>query len=164
VVDLWLRLCLVEDGGSRARQALDALKTLGTPKPREEMRLHTAVGASLRDAPEMEAAFTRALDIAQTLDDSEYQLRALRGLSFYNAWANHPRGALSFAQRFHELATSGTNQSDRLFGERMLGSSKHFWATMSVHGAIANKCSPIRAAADLGQPAVRFQDVIRFQT
>jgi predicted ATPase/DNA-binding winged helix-turn-helix (wHTH) protein len=162
-VPLWLRLSLLEECGSRARQALGALKTLGKPKPREEMRLHTAVGASLRDAPEMEAAFTRALDIAQTLDDSEYQLRALRGLSFYNAWANHPRAALSFAQRFHELATRGTNQSDRLFSERMLGSSKHFLGDHVGARRHLEQVLTRYAAADLGQPAVRFQDVIRFQ-
>jgi predicted ATPase/DNA-binding winged helix-turn-helix (wHTH) protein len=162
-VPLWLRLSLLEECGSRARQALGALNTLGTPKPREEMRLHTAVGASLRDAPEMEAAFTRALDIAEALDDSEYQLRALRGLSFYNSWANHPRAALSFAQRFNELATGGTNQSDRLFGERMLGSSKHFLGDHVGARRHLEQVLTRYAAADLGQPAARLQDVIRFQ-
>ena len=162
-VPLWLRLSLLEECGSRARQALGALKTLGTPNPREEMRLHTAVGTSLRDPPEMEAAFMRALDIARTLDDSEYQLRALRGLSFYNTWANHPGAALAFAQRFHELAASGTNQSDRLLGERMLGLSKHF---LGDHVGARRHLEQVLAryeAADLGQPAVRLQDVIRFQ-
>jgi predicted ATPase/DNA-binding winged helix-turn-helix (wHTH) protein len=160
---LWLRLSLLEECGSRARHALGALKTLGTSKPREEMRLHAAVGTSLRDPPEMEAAYTKALDIARTLDDSEYQLRALRGLSFCNAWANQPSAALSFAQRFHELAASGTNQSDRLFGERMLGSSKHF---LGDHVGARRHLEEILAqyeAADLGQPAARLQDVIRFQ-
>ena len=32
-----------------------------------------------------------------------------------------------------------------------------------MHGAIWSKCSTRYAAIDLGQPAVRFHDVIRFQ-
>jgi hypothetical protein len=124
-VPLWLCLSLLEECGSRARQALGALETLGTSDPREDMRLHTALGASLPDAPEMEAAFTRVLDIAETLGDSEYQLRALRGLYYHSVWTNQFRPALSLAQRFYNLAASRSNQSDRLVGERMLGTAKY---------------------------------------
>ena len=52
-VPLWMRLSLLEECGSRAKQALGALGSAGTPDPREEMRLHAALGASIPDAPEM---------------------------------------------------------------------------------------------------------------
>ncbi|MEA2808857.1 MAG: hypothetical protein QOJ17_2998 [Rhodospirillaceae bacterium] len=162
-VPLWLRLSLLEECGSRARQALGALETLGTSDPREEMRLHTALGASLSGAPEMEAAFTRALDIAETLDDSEYQLRALRGLYYYNTWTNRFGAALSFAQGFYNLATSRSNQSDRLIGERILGTAKHFLGDLVGARRHLEQALARYAATDLGQPAVRLQDVIRFQ-
>ena len=69
-VPLWMRLSLLEECRSRAKQALGALGTGGTPDPREEMRLHAALGASTPEAPEMGAAFTKALDIAESLGDS----------------------------------------------------------------------------------------------
>jgi predicted ATPase/DNA-binding winged helix-turn-helix (wHTH) protein len=163
-VPLWLRLSLLEECGSRVRQALRALSTLGASNSREEMRLHAALGASLPSAPEMEASFTRVLDIAETLDDPEYQLRALRGLYFHNTRTTHYRAAFSFAQRFHKLVASRTNQSDRIIGERMLGSAKYFLGDLAGARSDLEQALTRYAAADLGQPTVRFQDIIRFQT
>jgi predicted ATPase len=162
-VPLWLRLSLLEECGSRARQALGALETLGTSDPREEMRLQTALGASLPDTPEMAAAFTKVLDIAETLGDSEYQLRALRGLYFHSVWTNQFRPALSFAQRFYDLAMSRSNQSDRLVGERMLGTAKYNLADLVGARRHLEQVLSSYSATDLGQSAVRFHDVIRFQ-
>jgi len=162
-VPLWLRLSLLEECGSHAKQALGALEGMGTSDPREEMRLHTAIGASLPGGPEMEVAFARTLDIAKTLDDSEYQLRALRGLYFYNTRNNRFRSALSFAQRFRELATSRADHRDRIFGERMLGSAKYFLGDLAGARGHLEQVLTRYEATDLGQPAVRFQDVIRFQ-
>jgi predicted ATPase len=42
-VPLWMRLSLLEECGSRARQALGALETRGSRDPRVEMRLHAAL-------------------------------------------------------------------------------------------------------------------------
>ena len=71
------------------------------------MRLHAALGASTSEAPEMGAAFTKALAIAESLGDTEYQLRALWGLYFYHTGSSRYRAALPFAQRFHDLAARG---------------------------------------------------------
>jgi predicted ATPase/DNA-binding winged helix-turn-helix (wHTH) protein len=162
-VPLWLRLSLFQECGSRTAQALGALEALGTTDPREVMRLHTALGASLPTPPEMAAAFTRVLDIAQTLDDSEYQLRALRGLYFFNTWTNRFRAALSFAQRFYDLASRRSNQSDRLVGERMLGTAKYMLGDLVGARRHLEQVLTRYSATDLGQAAVRFHDVIRFQ-
>jgi predicted ATPase len=75
-VPLWMRLSLLEECRSRARQALGALGSDGTRDPREEMRLYAALGASTSEAPELGAAFAKALAIAESLGDSEYQLSA----------------------------------------------------------------------------------------
>jgi len=162
-VPLWLRLSLLDECGSRARQALGALETLGTSDPREEMRLHAALGASLPDAPEMAASFTRVLDIAETLGDREYRLRALRGLYFHSVSTNQFRAALSFAQRFYNLATSRSNQSDRLVGERMLGTAKYNLSDLVGARRHLEQVLTVYSATDLRQAAVRFHDVIRFQ-
>ena len=49
-VPLWMRLSLLEECRSRVKQALGALETGGTRDPREEMRLHAALGASTPEA------------------------------------------------------------------------------------------------------------------
>jgi len=125
-VPLWMGLSLVGERGSRAKQALDTLGTGGTRNPREEMRLHDALGVSATEAGEMGAAFTKELDIAERLGDREYQLRALHGLYFYHSGSGRYRHALQSAQRFYDLAASGPNQNARLLGERMVGAAKHF--------------------------------------
>jgi len=127
------------------------------------MRLQTALGASLPNAPEMGAAFTRVLDIAKTLDDSEYQLRALRGLYFHSVRTNQFRAALPFAEGFCNLATSGSNQSDRLVGERMLGTVKYYLGDLVGARRHLEQVLVGNSATDLGRAAVRFDDVIRFQ-
>jgi hypothetical protein len=53
----WMRLSLLKECRSRAKQALGVLRTGGTRSPREEMRLRAALGASTPEAPEMGAAF-----------------------------------------------------------------------------------------------------------
>src|SRR6266404_3867576 len=121
-----MRLSLLKECRSRAKQALSALGTAGTLDPREEMRLHAALGASTPEAPEMGAAFTKVLDIAENLGDTDYQLRALRGLYFDHIGNSRYRAALPFAQKFHDLATSRSDPSDQLFGKRMMGVAKHF--------------------------------------
>jgi predicted ATPase/DNA-binding winged helix-turn-helix (wHTH) protein len=126
-VPLWMRLSLLEECRSHAKQALGVIGAQGVQDPREEMRLYAALGASTSQAPEMGAAFTKALEIAESLGDFEHRLRALSGLYFYHTGSARYRAALPFAQRFHDLATSGLDPNDRLIGERMLGAAKHFF-------------------------------------
>jgi predicted ATPase/DNA-binding winged helix-turn-helix (wHTH) protein len=162
-VPVWLGLSLLEECGSRARQALGALEILRTSDPHEEMRLHAALGASLPDAPEMAAAFTKALDLAKTLDDSEYQLRALRGLYYSSVWRNQFRAGFAFAQSFHELATSKTNQSDRPLGERMLGISKYFLGDVVGARRHLEQGLTLSAVTSPQHQAGRFRDILRSQ-
>ena len=62
------------------------------------MRLYAALGASTSQAPEMGAAFTKALEIAERLGDADCQLRALSGLNFYHTGSSRYRAALPFAR------------------------------------------------------------------
>src|SRR5580704_5262308 len=74
-VPLWMRLSLLKECGSRAKQALGALGTGGTRDPREEMRLYDALGktpsASTAEAIEIGEALTNALAIAESLGYTE---------------------------------------------------------------------------------------------
>ena len=163
-VPLWMRLSLVEECRRRAKQAFGALGTGGTLDPREEMRLHAALGASTPEAGEMGAAFTKVLDTAERLGDTEYQLRALRGLYFYHTGSSRYRVALPFAQMFHDLAMRGSDPNDRLFGERMMGVAKHFLGDQISARRHLELVLTHYAGADHGRDVIRFQDVIRFGT
>ena len=157
-VPLWIQLSLLEECRSRAQQAIDALGTSGNRGQREEMRLYAALGASTSQAPEMGAAFAKALEIAERLGDAEGQLRALSGLNFYHTGSGRYRAALPFAQRFHDLATRESDLYDRLFGERMMGVAKHF-----LGDQIGARRHLTRALTHY--PAIDpRRDIIRFQT
>ncbi len=156
-VPLWIRLSLLKESGDRAKQALTALRTAGTRDPREEMRLHAALGASTPETPEMGAAFTKVLDLAESLGDTDYQLRALRGLYFDHMGNSRYRAALPLAQKFLDLAMSGSDPSDRLFGERMLGVAKHFVGEQISARRHLEQVLTHDALTDHRQDVIRFQ-------
>ncbi len=76
--------------------------------------------------PEIGAAGTKALEIAESLGDAEYQLRSLWGLWNFHINSGQHRFALTLAQRFHALAASRPDPNDRLIGERMIGTSQYY--------------------------------------
>jgi len=130
-VPLWMRLLLLKECRGRAEQALAALGTGASRDVRHEMKLHAAVGALLTNSrgsnsPEIGVAYTRALEIAESLDDAEYRLRALWGLWACHSASGRHRVALELAQRFHALAAERPDPNDRLSGEGMIGVSQHY--------------------------------------
>ena len=103
-VPLWMHLSLMEECRSRVERALAALGAEEGQDLRHEMKLHAALGASLMypevlTVPEIGAAFTKALEIAESLDDSEYQLRALWGLWFFHTASGRYRVALAICAK-----------------------------------------------------------------
>ena len=156
-VPLWMRLSLLEECRSRAKQALGALGIGGARDPREEMRLHAALGASTPEGPEMGEALTKALDIAESLGDSEYQLRALRGMCFYHTGRNRFRAALPFAQKFHDLAARVADPRDQLFSERMMGVVKYFLGDQVSARRHLERVLTHYVPTDHGRDVIRFQ-------
>src|SRR5260370_927025 len=81
-VPLWVHLSLREECRSRVEGALSG--PAESRDARRNMQLNTALGAALfvmkGSSPEMLAAFTSAFEIAESLDDADYRLRALCGL------------------------------------------------------------------------------------
>ena len=121
-------MSLLEECRGRVERALAALGAGASRDARREMKLHAALGASLiytRGAavPEIGAAWTRALEIAESLDDAEYQLRALWGLWVFHTASGRHRAALALAQRFHASggeATRPERSADRRADDRRL--------------------------------------------
>jgi predicted ATPase/DNA-binding winged helix-turn-helix (wHTH) protein len=154
---LWMRLSLLDECRGRAKQALGALGIGATRDRLEELRLHAALGASTHEAAEMGEALTKALEIAESLGDTEYQLRALRGLVFYHVGRNQYRIALPLAQKFHDLATKGADPHDQLFGERMLGVAKYYLGDQISARNHLERVLTHHALADQGRDVIRFQ-------
>jgi predicted ATPase/DNA-binding winged helix-turn-helix (wHTH) protein len=162
-VALWMRLSLPEECRSRAERALAALGASANRDVRHEMKLHAAVGASLvnsrgSDSPESSVAYTRALEIAESLDDAEYRLRGLWGL-----WAYHTTGGqhLELAQRFYALTAERTDPNDRLSGEGMIGISQFYLGDLPgarhhLEHVLAGYVTP-----DQNSRVIRFQTDLR---
>jgi len=159
---LWMRLSLLEECRGRAERALAALGAGASRDARHEVKLHAAVAASLiysrgPTSPEISMAYTRALEIAESLDDAEYRLRALWGLWVYHAASGRHRLALELAQRFYALAAERPEANDRLSGEGMIGVSQLFLgdlpsARRHLEHMLADYVTPAQASH-----IVRFQ-------
>jgi predicted ATPase/DNA-binding winged helix-turn-helix (wHTH) protein len=164
---LWMRLSLLEECRRRVQQALGSLGAGGVRNAHLEMRLHAALGASTSEASELGEAFTKTLDIAESLDQTEYKLRALRGLYSYHNASGRYHAALPFAQKFHALTSVGSAAKDRLFGERMIGVARHFLGDQSIARRHLELVLTQFEADDRGSEGLRWprdSHVIRFHT
>jgi predicted ATPase/DNA-binding winged helix-turn-helix (wHTH) protein len=129
-VPLWVHLSLMDECRSRVEQALALLGT----EPREDaargMKLYAALATSLTytggTESELEAAWTRTLELAERLDDTECRLRAAWELWTLNRVSRLNHAALTHAQRVSARAANRTDPNHRLVGERMLGISCHY--------------------------------------
>ena len=160
-VPLWMHLSLMEECRGRVERALAAMEAGTSPDARREMKLHAALAGSLiytkAEATEIGAAWTKALELAESLDDSEYQLRALRGLQFFHVASNRYRVGLELAEKFHSLAANRSDPNDRLIGERMIAVSQHYFgdqrsARRHIERALADGFAPSRRSH-----IIRFQ-------
>lgn len=112
-------------------RAVAALAAAGDRDARREMKLQGALAASLAftrgpTVIEVGAAWTKALEIAESLDDAEYRLRSLWALwSFYSSIGQH-QVARALAERFCALAAEQPDSPERLVGERMIGVSHYY--------------------------------------
>ena len=142
-----MQLSLLEECRGRLEKALAALRPGANRDARTEMKLHAALAASLRYSggalSETGAALTTALEIAESLEDPEYQLRALWGLWLFHTTSARHRVALGLAQRLCTLAERWPDPNDRLIGERAVGTRSIIWGTNPTRGAILRACSLI---------------------
>ena len=162
-VPLWMHLSLVEECRVRVEQALAALAGSSDPNERLEMRLCAAQGALLIIASGAEAhdsarAWTRALALAERLDDAEYQLRALWGL-----WA-FTSTAIRIASRWGGRKVPRGRRSGRLrrpaLGQRMIGLSLFLRGDLAgAQDRLERACRYI--ASDERSHTIRFQFDLR---
>jgi predicted ATPase len=129
-IPLWTHLSLMEECCSRVERALNCRGSAARPSTRSDMQLFTALGAAMRYAERPEAditaALSNALEIAEKLDDADYQLRALWGLWIFRLSDGKFRDALALARRFKKAASKASDPADALVADRMIGLVLHF--------------------------------------
>src|SRR6266851_3242652 len=129
-VPLWLQLSAVEESRRRVEQAIAGRSSGAASDSRRDMQLQAARGAALlfTKGPmrETEAAWAKALELAEGLGDTEYQLRALWGLWVHRMNSGEFGIALALAQQFYRLAAQRTDPADLPIADRMIGVSLHY--------------------------------------
>jgi predicted ATPase len=158
MVPLWMQLSLIKEcciGVERAVTVPDETDQ----STRRQMKLFTALGWALvyTNVPASGAAWGTALKLAETLDDTEYRLRVLRGMWVVDATIGDFNNSLALAKRFHRVAASTTNPSDLAVADRMMG-----WALHSRGDQTSAEKYTRRALQHYVTPTYR-SDIVRFQ-
>src|SRR5882762_7404039 len=107
--------------------------------------------------PDTEAVWAKALEIAESLGDTEYQLRALCGLWACRLNIGEFRVALTLARKFYSLAQDRGDPADLPIGDRMIGVSLHYWgdqtnARRHIERMLSGYVAPVKRS-----PLSRFQ-------
>ena len=94
------------------------------------MRLYLALGHALGHGqasarPEIDAALTKALELAEIMDDTRYRLGAIWGLYAHRLTNGEYRDALSLGEKFRTVATETAARSDVPIGSRLIGLALH---------------------------------------
>jgi predicted ATPase/DNA-binding winged helix-turn-helix (wHTH) protein len=156
-VPLWVHLSLTEECRGRVERALSG--PAESRDARRNMQLYAALGAALfltkGSGPEMVAAFTSAFEIAESLDDTDYRLRALWGLFMGCITSLRYRAALAVAERFRTYAAKSADPADGLIGDRLVG------VALLALGDLESARSHIERL--LGRYVARTSHIIRFQ-
>jgi hypothetical protein len=100
-------------------------------------------------------ACTSALEIAETLDDADYRLRAIWGMFIESITSRRYREALALAERFCVNAEKSADSADGPVGDRLVGVA--LLALGELEGARR------RVERMLGRYVVRRSHIIRFQ-
>ena len=126
-IPVWLRLSLIEECRARIKQAF---ATIANMEATTEMKLQAGLGVTLMYGravidPEVGNVWTRALELAEGLGDTDYQLRALMGVWSFHIRDGQHSVALDLAQRFCRLATECCDPMGQLMGERLLADTEY---------------------------------------
>jgi predicted ATPase len=137
-VPLWTHLSLLAECRARVGQAIASLGSQVPSDPRRDLRLYLALGHAIlhtraSGAPDMNAAFTKALELAEIVDDTRYRLGAIFGLYAHRLTTGEYRVALSLAEKFGTVAAETADRSDVPIGNRLIGQALHILGDQ--HGA-----------------------------
>jgi predicted ATPase/DNA-binding winged helix-turn-helix (wHTH) protein len=131
VVPLWVQLSLLGECRERVERALAGLEGDEAATARPRMQLSYALGWSLMygvgRAREAGPAWATTLELAESLDDTVYRLRALWGLCIDQFNNGELRAALEFARRYAGLAAHSGDAIDLMMADRLLATAQHYF-------------------------------------
>jgi len=160
-VPLWFHLSLVDECLAWVKEALERVPSAKHLSEQRVMQLHATHGWSLMytigPARETGAAWNDALKLAERLDSTDYQLRALWGLWAGNINNGEFTVAFELAQRFREVAANSSEPTDSLVSARMMAQSLHFLGKQSEALVL------IEDMLRRYEPPHRRSHVVRFQ-
>jgi predicted ATPase len=129
-IPLWMHLSLMDECRMCVERALASEPAKLRRSDRDEMKLLTALGAALLygrgPLPETDDVWSKALQIAERLGDSEFQLRALWGLTIYRVYIGNYRAALELARTYRTVANKKGDAADRLSCDRLTATALHY--------------------------------------
>jgi len=159
---------LLELGRGAGEQALTVGEPASGPGTRREMQLHAALGWSLMytrsPTRETGAAWRTVLDLAERLDDPDYQLRALWGLWARNMNNGRFAAARELGERFCSLSATSADAADGLVGVRLVGTCLHFMGNQSAAREHMERVLDRYVAPVCRSHTVRYQFEQRVQT
>jgi hypothetical protein len=122
---LWVHLSLMEEYRSRVERVLSS--PAGSRDACCNMRLSAALGAALfltkGSCPETVVAWTSAFEIAESLDDADYRLRALWACLSRASLAAVIRRRWRWPERFCAYAEQSADPADGPVGDRLVGAA-----------------------------------------
>jgi predicted ATPase/DNA-binding winged helix-turn-helix (wHTH) protein len=129
-VPLWMQLSLLDECRERIERMLARDEEDQRPSDRDQMKLHTALGSAMLwtrgPQREIDIVWTKALEIAERLDDAPYQVRLLWGLAAYRTMSGDNQTALGLLDRHRTIASTAGDAADVLMCERAAATSLHY--------------------------------------
>src|SRR5215813_8719563 len=129
-IPLWIQLSLMDECRECVERALASHMAEPSRSERDEMKLLAALGTALPNVrgplPETDVLWTKAFRLAERLDESEYQLRAMWGWYIYRLYVGDCRGALALAEQFSAVADKKGDAAARTIGDRLTGIALHY--------------------------------------
>jgi predicted ATPase/DNA-binding winged helix-turn-helix (wHTH) protein len=128
-VPVWIHLSLMVECRERIECALDILGPDSDLSARLRMQLYIALGVALTYTTGMVERtgmiLAQALEIAESLDDVESQLRALWAIWIYHSIFGEYRLARKAAETFIDVANRRGDPAEILVGDRLMGNVMH---------------------------------------
>src|SRR3984885_9324724 len=128
-IPFWVGFSLLDECRRWVSVALDKQGVTETTGTHDEMVLRAALGTSLTwvrgPVTETKVAWSRALDLARELGDTEIELQARYGLWLLSLRTGHYSEALRFSTEMMTLATEAKDDEALATAQRLAGVSRH---------------------------------------
>jgi predicted ATPase/DNA-binding winged helix-turn-helix (wHTH) protein len=148
---LWFALSLVDEFQERGERALAAIGGTSLADSELEMKLNVSLGSATFSArgpvPGMSVRYARALEIAQRLGATTYQLRALWGLAGERYVQGDYHAALAYTEQFSRMAEESGDPSAALVRDRMMALGLHLVGRQAEARPFAERALDHPAAA-----------------